>query len=295
MALSCIEFIVEHPRTSYTPPAYSTEGVSVFFTSPDALCAFMLVAVISTLTFMIEKRNKIKKAFYCVVSILEIAVLGLLLLPEAWLAVVISALVYPIIKSKRIPIDLVLLFIPLPLLVFTVPSASLDRVSNFFGAEFSFSERLKGYTEAFSVFLDNIPFGTGLGASAYMKNAISDTGGIFNTFLGVATQLGIVALLLILAITVLRMRHLSYYRLYLRNSLVEVTGEMTAIALVALTSFGMLSDLFADRTVLYIFFTVLGISTAALRTAKKECDDRQGYYGDSRSSESSALDIGLND
>jgi hypothetical protein len=128
-----------------------------------------------------------------------------------------------------------------------------------------------------------------------MKNAISDTGGIFNTLLGVATQLGVVALFLVFAIAVLRMRHLSYYRHYLRNSLVEVTGEMTAIALVALSSFGMLSDLFADRTVLYIFFTVLGISSAALRTAKKECDDRQGYYGDSRSSESSALDIGLND
>ncbi len=295
MALSVIEFIVEHPGTSYTPPTHSTEGVSVFFTSPDALCAFMLVAVVSTLTFMIEKRNKFKKAFYFIVSILEIAVLGLLLLPEAWLAVVISSLVYPIIKSKRIPIDLVLLFIPLPLLIFAVPSSALDRVSNFFGAEFSFSERLKGYTEAFSVFTDNVPFGTGLGVSAYMKNAISDRGGIFNTLLGVATQLGVIALFLILAITVLRMRHLSYYRLYLRNSLVEVTGEMTAIALVALTSFGMLTDLFADRTVLYIFFTVLGISSAALRTAKKECDDRQGYYGDSRSSESSALDIGLND
>ena len=293
MALSVIEFIVEHPKTSYTPPSYSTDGVSVFFTSPDALAAFMLVAVISTLTFMIEKRNKLKKAFYCIVSILEIAVLGLLLLPEAWLAVVISAVVYPVIKAKRLPTDLVLAFMPLPLLVLTVPRSILDRVSAFFGAEFSFSERLSGYSEALSVFSENITFGTGLGSSAYMNSAISDTDGIFNTLLGVATQLGVIALAIIVIMLVLRMRHLSYYRMYLRNSLVVVTGEMTAIALTALTAFGMLSDLFADQTVLYIFFTVFGISSAALRTAKKECDDRQGYYGDSRSSESSALDVGL--
>jgi hypothetical protein len=293
--LSFIEYIVEHPKTSYVPPKYSTDGVSVFFSSPEALAAFMLVAVISTLTFMIEKRNRIKKTFYLIVSVLEMAVLGLLLLPEAWLAVVISALVYPIIKSKRIPIDLILLFIPLPLLVFTVPNGILDRVSDFFRAEFSFSDRLTGYSKAFDVFLDNVTFGTGFGASAYMNSAISDTAGLFNTFLGVAAQIGVIALVLILAMIMLRMRHLSYYRLYLRNSLVEATGEMTAVALAALLSFGMLSDLFADLTVLYLFWTVLGVSAAALRIAKKECDDRQGYYGDSRSAESSALDIGLND
>jgi len=293
--LAVIEFIVEHPKTSYVPPKYSTDGVSVFFSSPDALAAFMLVAVISTLAFMIEKRNKLKKAFYLVVSVLEIAVLGLLLLPEVWLAAVISLLVYPIIKSKRIPIDLLLLFIPLPLLVFTIPRRLLDRISDFFGEEFSFSDRLSGYSEAFDVFLKNAPFGTGFGKSAYMNSAVSDTGGIFNTLLGVATQIGVIALVLVLAIIILRMRHLSYYRLYLRNSLVEVTGEMTAVALAALLSFGMLSDLFADLTVLYLFWTVLGISAAALRIAKRECDEREGYYGDSRSSESSALDIGLND
>ena len=292
--LSVIEFIVEHPKTSYVPPKYSTDGISVFFSSPDALAAFMLVAVISTLTFMIEKRNKVKKAFYGVVSILEIAVLGLLLLPEVWLAMVICSIVYPIIKSKHIPIDLLLVIIPLPLLVFFIPRDILDRVSKFFGAEFSFSERMAGYTEAFNVFLENMSFGTGLGSSAYMNSAISDTGGLFNTFLGIATQLGVIALALVMLMIVLRMRHLSYYRLYLRNSLVEVTGEMTAVALIALLSFGMLSNLFGDLTVLYLFWTVIGISAAALRIAKKECDDRQGYYGDSRSSESSALDIGLN-
>ena len=39
--LAVIEFIVEHPKTSYTPPEYSTDGVSVFFSSPDALAAFI--------------------------------------------------------------------------------------------------------------------------------------------------------------------------------------------------------------------------------------------------------------
>lgn len=293
--LSVIEFIVEHPKTSYTPPAYSNDGVSVFFTSPDALAAFMLVAVIATLTLMIEKRNRVKKTFYLIVSVLEIAVLGLLLLPEAWLAVIISAIVYPIIKSKRVPIDLLLIFISLPLAVFAVPRRLLDRVSDFFGTELSFSDRMKGYSEAFDVFLDNLSFGTGFGSSAYMNSAVSDTGGIFNTLLGIAVQLGVVALVLFVFMIMLRMRHLSYYRLYLRNSLVETTGEMTAVALAALLALGMLSDLFADLTVMYLFWTVLGISSAALRIAKKECDDRQGYYGDSRSSESSALDIGLND
>lgn len=295
MALSVIEFIVEHPKTSYTPPSYSTAGTSALFSSPSALAAYMIVAVIATLTFAIEKRNKIKKTFYFTVSVLEIAVLGLIMLPEAWLAVVISALVYPLIRSRKIPTDLTLLFIFAPLLVFVLSPSVLDPVSEFFGASFSFTERMNGYEEALRVFSENIPFGTGIGASAYMKNAVSDTAGIFNTLLAIACQLGAFALAAFLGLILLRMRHFSYYRHYLRSSLVVTTGEMTTLALVALLSFGMLYDIFGDPTVLYLFWSVFGISSAALRIAKKENDDRQGYYGDSRSAESSALDIGLND
>ena len=284
MVLSVIEFIIEHPKTSYDLPSYSTEGTSALFSSPGALAAFMLVAVVSTLAFAIEKRNRAKKTFYVVVSILELAVLGILLLPEAWLAVVISALAYPVIKSKRMPLELIVVLTVIPLAVFLAPAEVLDRFSSVFGG-FSLNERLNGYKEAFGVFLDHLPFGTGIGASA----------GIFNTALGVAAQLGVGAILLVTVFIVLRLRHQTVYKHYLRHSLVVVTGEMTMLAITALLSFGMLYDIFSDMTVLYIFWSLFGISSAALGIAKRESDDRQGYYGDSRSSESSALDLALND
>ena len=64
--------------------------------------------------------------------------------------------------------------------------------------------------------------------------------------------------------------------------------------MITLLLYGAYYNIFADRTVLFVFVAMFGISAAVLRTAKQEYDDRMGYYDDSKSSESSALDVGIN-
>jgi hypothetical protein len=69
--------------------------------------------------------------------------------------------------------------------------------------------------------------------------------------------------------------------------------RMSALAVFALICFGTFANVFADITVYYLFFSVFGVLSATLRIAKKEHDDRLGYYGDSRSADSSVIDIRL--
>ena len=69
---------------------------------------------------------------------------------------------------------------------------------------------------------------------------------------------------------------------------------MSGAAIVALLAFGAFDYILSDVTVLYLFITLLALSSAVLRSARRENDDRLGYYGDSSSSDSSALDVSVN-
>ena len=280
--LSLIEFIAELSNA----PSYSTPGVSALFSSPSSLSAFLLVSAILTLAFAFEKKKSAKKVFYGAVFVFELSVLCLIMRPDVWLAGIFALLAYSIIKSRRLPMDVLILLVASSHLIYLISESTLDTVFGYFGITPLFSERLSSCGLLIDLFSDNLWLGVGIGS-------VSSGGGVYNNLLGIGASLGILVLALFCLMLVLRFRHLSYYRHYMRNSLVSVTGDMTAVALIALLSVGVFEFIFADLAVLYIFITVFAISTASLRTARRENDDRLGYYGDSSSSDSSALDISI--
>ena len=292
--ISIIEFIVELPSTSYEAPSYSTPGTSALFSTPMALAAFLLVCAILTLVFASEKKNKLSRSVYFFIFTMELGVLGLIMQPEAWVSALVALLAYPILKSRKIPLDVLVILIAIPYLIFLLPNTFLDTVSDYFDLSMSYSAKLGAFRRAFGVFVDNIWLGIGNGEGAYMKAVGRVKDGTFNALLGISVEFGIFLLILIVFMIILWLRQLSYYRLYVRNSLVCTTGDMAALAIIALLALGAFDYIFSDVSVFYLFWSVFAISTASLRTAKKEHDDRLGYYSDSRSSESSALDIGIN-
>ena len=69
---------------------------------------------------------------------------------------------------------------------------------------------------------------------------------------------------------------------------------MTSLALVSFLICMAYENLFADISLFYLFVVIFALSCAILRTARAECDDLLGYYGDSSSSDSSDLDVSVN-
>lgn len=286
IAIAVVEFIVELPSTPYSPPTHSTPGISAFFATPSALLAYMLVSAMLTMVVATRKKKIYKKIFYGAVCLLEVGVLIISMRPEAWIAMLMAILAYPIIKSRRIPLVFLLAFILLPHVVVALPNEFFDAIYETFGKNISFADKLACFKYGAEVFSENIWFGIGRGNTKFAV--------IMNTVLGIGVEFGIFTLVLFCVMTVTRLHHLSYYRIYVRSSIVRSTGEMTTLALVALLAYGSLEYIFADVSVIYLFWLVFGISSAVLRTAKREHDDRQGYYGDSSSSDFSALDISVN-
>ena len=283
-ALAIIEFFVKIDSVN------SQNGVSVFFDSSSVLAAFLLVSALLTLSFFIQKKNKAKKVFYLTVFVFELFALGLVMQPAAWLAIVLVAVAYFVLSSRKIPRDVLIWLFLLPHLLLLIPASALDAVSNFLGASPSFSEKLASYEKALTVLSDNLWLGVGIGADSYGE-ASAGAPAIFNNMLGFATELGIIVLALFLITVILRLRHISYYRNYIRDSHVRVAEGSTALVLLALLVFGIDAYIFADTTLFYLFWVTFGVCTATLRTAKKEYDERLSYYGDSRSAESSVIDV----
>ena len=164
-----------------------------------------------------------------------------------------------------------------------IPDVALDAVSDLFGLSVPLSVSFSSYRSMLSEFFDNV----WIGAPAEAPIGA-------NTPLGIALGYGICSVLLFAVLIVLKLRHISYFRLYTRNSILGATGEMTSLSMITLLLYGAYYNIFADCTVLFVFVAMFGISAAVLRTAKQEYDDRRGYYDDSKSSESSALDVGIN-
>ena len=293
-AVAIVEFILEMKNISINPFSLSTE-ITAFFPSPEALAAFMLVSAILTLTFTVEKKQGIKKGFYFCVFLAEVAVLGLVMRPESWMAAFVAALSYLIVKSRKIPADSLIVLIALPCLLFLIPSDLIDTVYGYLGITESFSDFKVGLVNSLNVFMDNPWLGIGRGKSAYFNTVGSDAAlPILNAPIGISMEFGALVFALIALAAILRFRQFSYYRLYLRSSSVCVIGEISVVAIMALLSFGMLSYIFSDVSVFYLSGIVFAMSTATLRTSRKEFDDRFGYYGDSSSAELSAIDVGLN-
>ena len=266
----------------------SQTDVSVFFANSSVLAAFLLVSSLFAVSFFIQKKNRFKKAFYLTVFIAQLFALALVMQPAAWLALLLVAAAYFVMNSRKIPADVLIFVCILPHLILLLPSKILDTVSGFLGMTQSFSEKLYSYEKLLSVFLENIWFGVGIGGS---DAASSTPPAAFFNILGIGVEFGIVALVLFLFTVILRFRHISYYRSYVRASRVRVSDDVTALVMIALLVFGIDAYIFADATIAYLFWAIFGICTSTLRTAKKEYDDRLSYYGDSRSSESSVIDI----
>ena len=206
---------------------------------------------------------------------------------------IIAVPAYFIITSRKIPADVGLLLFVLPHFLLLLPTHFLDTVYGWFNISPAPSEVIAEFGAALRLFGQNIIFGIGIGTESYTVDGKESFVGETNLLLGLGLETGLFAIILFIAIVILRFRHISHYRRYLRGSAVGVAVHMTTLTTLCLAVFGVTAYIFADSFMFYLFWVVFGITSSTLRTAKHEYDDRQGYYGDSKSAEATMLDVEL--
>ncbi len=268
-------------------------NISASFSALSSLYAVPLVSAVFAFGFVLSKRKSVKKAAYFVVFLLDTVALLLSMSVAVWIAILLAIPSFWLVRSRRISISLGFLLFLLAHLIFLVPAELGDALSEFIGSERAFTFVLADMRNAFDVFSNNPWLGIGIADMTYADAAGATLASKSNLAIGIALELGVFVFLVFMILILLRLKHLSRYRIYLKGSNVQPTSEMSALAMLSLLFLGVREYIFADTLAVYLFFAVFAISSAALNVAKRETDDRLGYYSDARTAESSVIDISI--
>lgn len=256
-------------------------SIRAFFNETTSLAAFLTVSVIFTLGFVIQKKATWKKLVYLIALLLQLFAVGLTVHPGLPLLMSGAFLGYVIVNMRKAPCDVasfVLIAVYALLSIFPKYAEQMLRQVGF-----SHNITLSFADSSFDFATKHIIFGAGIEEGFEI--------GKFNLLTGLISAFGVISFAIFVVMMIIRVRHTSYYRLYVRDSSLTVDSNMSFIALFSLLMLGAVSNMLADPEIYYLFFALFGIGSASLRSAKKEHEDRLGYYGDLRSAESSAIDV----
>lgn len=254
------------------------DGIPSVYSSVEAAASHFCICVILSLVMAVQSSGYAKAGYFTVAAV---SALGLVLTfdPFAYIALALGIVAFLLMRHGRKSIVLVGALFALPYAVLLIFGEALGA---WFGA---FSDGvlpdgvLSLWQSVFDTFIENLIFGIGIGSDAFLS-WLGYTGAVnsHNLFLELAAEAGAVALVALLAILLVRMRHRITYRRYLRHSDINLVSSAAGAAIIALLSIGAVSYIWQDLSVFYIFWCIFGIGSATLRIAKQENDDRVLYY-----------------
>lgn len=277
-----------------TARAYSTFG------NPNVYAAFLIVATILSVAMSIDKEDENSFFFYSAASILNSLALALTWSRGAWLAVIIAALGFIIIRSRRAPKLLLIPAMCIPVGIFFIPASFIERILSIFNlGDTSISSRLSIWRSSIEMLRDNLFIGVGVGEEAFSEEFLTyaedsvTAPHSHNLFLEIGCEIGIFALLFFVYLLIIRVRHRATYAVYVRNSSVDNLSTLSGTALFALLVFGMTDYIWYSSSIYYLFWVVFGIGSATLRISKREYDDAHTSFSNELKENSASVNINI--
>ena len=272
--------------------------VSGTFNNPNVFAMFLCVAAIFALYRLQGARNVGERVTCAIILGLHLSATILTFSRGAWIALALSVTLVLLLEYVRTPGILLTILLGLTSLTALMPDAVLTRllsVTN--AADSSIRYRLSILRSSIAMLRDNLFLGIGVGEDTfrtaftrYAEDGVTAPHS-HNLLLQIGCEAGIVALVLFLSLLLWRARHVTSYRRYTKVSSVRRVNHSCIGVIFSLLLFGMTDSVFYPFPIYYLFFLVLGMGSAVLRIAKKESEDRSGYYGDDQMPEASFVEI----
>lgn len=262
------------------------------FRTSGAYAVFLLMAIFASGYFASTSGRRSLRVRYSVILVLNILALLLTGRFDAPVALVAGLLAYKIMRKSRKFAPFAMLLVFLPLLLFLLPAEIFDAA---FAANYTKAEYIQLWSASIAMFLKNPFAGVGIGSDSFSSEIagygqiVADNSSSF--LIELACEAGALALLVFLVLLAVRLYHRTRYRNYIVESHVTHLSFVSAAMMTALIAFGMTEYIWADETLLYLFWCIFGIGSATLRIAKREHDDRVMYYGDLMTADTSVIDV----
>ncbi len=296
-----VQYLLGFGTDNYLDPSFvGVLGgrVSSTFTNPNIYAVFLIVALIFSFGAIFKAKTTFTKIFCIFATTVNLFAMIFTWTRGAWLAILIAAVALGLLYIKRAPGTLLTVAAVIPYLIYLIPHTVLDRfLSIFNSADTSVAYRFSIWRASVKMLSENFFTGVGMGTEAFMDSFLKYAeDGVsaphsHNLFLELAAEGGIFMLLVFLAILFVRAKHVSEYRHYISHSTLKNPIATTVTATVGLIVFGMTDYIFYDMRMAFLFFILFGISSASLRLAKKENDDRLSYFGLDGDISASGIDV----
>ena len=262
---------------------------SSVMSSPYILATYLCVILTLAAFSVIAAHGSAKRGIYIAfIPVIAIALISTECIP---VLIILPLLVVArsIMQSRKVKKGLMLLLALVPVLVFLLPTSVLSAISSLSPTSTTLVELRAGLVRGFETFSQSIFVGVGAADLA----EVSAPSEFVNTILGIACRFGIIAVMVLIAVCVIRLRQGTTYSVFLKSSQLSVFSTMTTVAMFAMMTCGWFTDVFADLGLYCLFFSLFGLNTAALRISKNEYEERAWYFKDQKDVDSSTADIFL--
>ena len=276
---------------------YSFDGASATFDEPHTLAIFLLVSSALSIYFVNVRRSNAAKALYLATFMITFVTIFFTMSTWAYVAALFGLIAFGILKLRRGWRVFLFLITVLPYSLLFIPGSYMDAIiSNPIAISFEFSDSMAVWRTSMQMLRNNLFLGIGIGEDCFVEeiSKYTDITGVTssgNFLLELACEAGIISLFAFLLILFIRLKHSSIYRPYIRSSQVSALYEITTVAVVILMIYGVFNYIWTDMTMYYLFWSVFGLGSAALRISKQEFDDRVAYFSDGSAEDSSSIDI----
>ena len=296
-----VNYFVSPQHPEWLDPAFGdkiTARATGTFGNPNIFAVYLLVAVLFSVSLTLSKSLKAFRPLYVIAALINTAALVLTWTRGAWLALIIGLISILITVSIKTPKILLIPLFALPILLVILPETVGERFLSIFSlADTSTSSRLSIWRSSIEMIKNNLFIGAGVGEDAFSsefskfaEDSVSAPHS-HNLFLEIGCEFGIVALILFLAILIVRMRHRASYTFYVANSSVGSICTAAATSVFTLLIFGMTDYVWYSSPMLLLFWFAFGLGSASLRIARQEYDENFSSEHGSNSPYSASSDI----
>ena len=198
--------------STITARAYSTFG------NPNVYAAFLIVTTVFSLALAVDNVDEGSFFFYAGASLLNSVSVALTWSRGAWRAVILAALAFMIIRSRRAPKLLLIPAMLIPVLLLFIPERFIERLFSAFNlGDTSVASRLSIWRSSLRMFFDNVFIGIGVGEEAFTEEFLKyaedsvTAPHSHNLFLEIGCEIGILALLFFIFLLFIRVQHRATY------------------------------------------------------------------------------------
>ncbi len=242
------------------------------FENPNVLAEYLIMLIPLAFALMIISTKRNVKAAAMVTFMASVVCLVFTWSRGAWLGFIFGMLVFLLIYSKKIFALLLSGIVLIPFLPFILPDSIINRFSSIGNlADSSTSYRVNIWSGVMRMLKDHFVSGIGTGLPAfseiypkYSLSGIEAAPHSHNLFLQIITEHGIVALIIFLFIILLYSQGVFTFNKYeTRKTKLIPVALMSGIFAVLVQ--GMTDYIWYNYRVYFIFWIVIGLTTAARR------------------------------